>query len=319
MIRFMAGGVLVMNGWFKFHRKIFDNPVCNKDSEYFYVWCWILANAKYEDGERELFQNEDFVLQKGQLITTAKKISEKLNVNESKVNRILKKLENEKQIERRSTTKNTLISVVNWEQYQSDEKQNDKQVKNKWKTNEKQMTDEQQTGEEQMTNERKTDGKPSYYIKKERIEECKNDKECKENNNITVSNDTVCQTDVRQITEEWNKLSKYGIKQISSLNSSSQRYERLGARIKQYGKDSVLTAIEKIKQSDYLQGKSRNGWAITFDWFVRPNNFPKVLDGNYDNQNGGLLNGQSNRTVKMYNDRIVPGQSYSENEPLFPE
>lgn len=123
-----------MNGWFKFHRKIFDNPVCNKDSEHFYVWCWILANAKYEDGERALFKNEDIVLQKGQLITTTKEISKELNITESKVNRILKKLEIEKQIEKQTSTRNTLISVVNWEQYQSDEKQNEKQVKNKRKT-----------------------------------------------------------------------------------------------------------------------------------------------------------------------------------------
>ena len=24
------------------------------------------------------------------------------------------------------------------------------------------------------------------------------------------------------------------------------------------------------------------GWIITFDWFVRPNNFIKVLEGNYE-------------------------------------
>ena len=45
----------------------------------------------------------------------------------------------------------------------------------------------------------------------------------------------------------------------------------------------MLEAIDKIKESDYLQGKSNN-WQITFDWFIRPNNFPKVLDGNYDNR-----------------------------------
>ena len=45
-----------------------------------------------------------------------------------------------------------------------------------------------------------------------------------------------------------------------------------------------MKAIEKIKGSSFLQGKSksRRPWVITFDWFVLPNNFPKVLDGNYD-------------------------------------
>ena len=58
----------------------------------------------------------------------------------------------------------------------------------------------------------------------------------------------------------------------------------LSARIGQYGIDDVLGAIEKIKQSDFLQGRNNRNWTITFDWFVRPNNFPKVLDGNYGNR-----------------------------------
>lgn len=63
----------------------------------------------------------------------------------------------------------------------------------------------------------------------------------------------------------------------------------LTARIKEYGIENVLTAIENVKQSDFLQGRIGKGWTITFDWFVRPNNFPKVLEGNYSN--GGVTGG----------------------------
>lgn len=73
---------------------------------------------------------------------------------------------------------------------------------------------------------------------------------------ITVSKDTVRQTEVRQCVEAWNSLSEYGIKAISRLSSSSQRYQRLSARIKEYGLSSVLSAIEKVKGSSFLQGKS---------------------------------------------------------------
>ena len=58
----------------------------------------------------------------------------------------------------------------------------------------------------------------------------------------------------------------------------------------------MLTAIEKIKSSDFLCGKGGKGWVITFDWFVKPNNFIKVLEGNYDNkQDDGLGNGLENK------------------------
>ena len=49
-------------------------------------------------------------------------------------------------------------------------------------------------------------------------------------------------------------------------------------------------AIEQIKNSDFLQGKhSGRPWQITFDWLILPNNYPKVLEGNYKtalNKNG---------------------------------
>lgn len=101
--------------------------------------------------------------------------------------------------------------------------------------------------------------------------------------NITISKDIVCSTDVQRAVEEWNALSSIGIKPISKLTAGTKRSDSLKARIKQYGIDEVVRAIDRIRDSDFLQGKSTE-WIITFDWFVKPNNFIKVLDGNYDNQ-----------------------------------
>lgn len=154
-------------GWFKVHRQVFDNPICTKDAEYFFVWCYLLSEARYEE-ERVLFGKEEILLEKGQLITTTKEIASKLNISESKVVRILKRFEIEKQIEKRTSTKNTVISILSWDLYQESEEQNDKRVKNERKTSEK-----------PVTNERKTNGKPSYYIKedkKEINEEIKNER-----------------------------------------------------------------------------------------------------------------------------------------------
>lgn len=99
-----------------------------------------------------------------------------------------------------------------------------------------------------------------------------------------VSKDTIRQTDVQRCVEAWNRLSDCGIKPISKMTNSSKRYQSLVARIKEYGIDSVLEAINKIKFSKFLQGRSgsKRNWVVTFDWFVLPNNFPKVLEGNYD-------------------------------------
>ena len=102
----------------------------------------------------------------------------------------------------------------------------------------------------------------------------------KEENTLTASKDAVCSTEVQRVIQAWNAL---GISRINKIVPNTQRYNWLRKRIKDYGIDTVIEAIEKAKQSDWLMGKNKNGWTITFDWFIRPNNFPKVLDGNYDN------------------------------------
>jgi DNA-binding transcriptional MocR family regulator len=79
------------------------------------------------------------ILREGQLLTGLKKLSEKTGIAQATVYRILKYLENEKQIEQQKTTKYTVITILNWGRYQGSEKQNEKQMKNKWKTDEKQM------------------------------------------------------------------------------------------------------------------------------------------------------------------------------------
>ena len=94
-----------------------------------------------------------------------------------------------------------------------------------------------------------------------------------------VSNDTIRRTEVQRVVDAWNTLPV--VSRVTKLVPDSQRFKWLKARIRDYGIDEVLRAIDNVRNSPFLLGESKNGWTITFDWFVRPNNFPKVLDGNY--------------------------------------
>ena len=104
----------------------------------------------------------------------------------------------------------------------------------------------------------------------------------KNNINISLSKDNDRQTEVRQniqtAVNAWNSLECLGYSKISKMSSSSNRYKMLKARIMEYGIDDVLKAIENVKNSSYLKEQT---W-FAFDWFVRPNNFPKVLEGKYN-------------------------------------
>ena len=114
-------------------------------------------------------------------------------------------------------------------------------------------------------------------------------------NNISNSKELDCpsgseersvQAEVKEVISAWNKLSDYGIAPVKKIGSGSKRASCLRARLREYGIEDVLTAIANIRESDFLKGKNNRGWIITFDWFVLPTNFPKVLEGNYNNRNG---------------------------------
>lgn len=104
------------------------------------------------------------------------------------------------------------------------------------------------------------------------------------NNTYKAANTEKISVHIKTAISEWNKLSKFGVNSVTKIDTESRRYQYLDKRIKQYGIENVLNAIKSIPSSDFLIGKNKNGWCITFDWFVKPNNFPKVLDGNYGNK-----------------------------------
>lgn len=127
-----------MEGWIKLHRKTLDNPIITKDSDYLAVWIYLLLNTTHKEYD-VLFKGERVTLKRGQLLTGRKSISEKLKIDENKVQRILKSLENEHQIEQQKSNKNRLITIVSWDKYQQDEQQNEQQLNNKRTTTEQQV------------------------------------------------------------------------------------------------------------------------------------------------------------------------------------
>lgn len=97
---------------------------------------------------------------------------------------------------------------------------------------------------------------------------------------ITASKqeDAVPKEDIQKVIDSWNAMAeRTGLNKLTKLTAGSNRYKWLKARIIEYGMDDVLRAIRMIPDCTYILDK---GW-FNFAWFVRPSNFPKVLEGNY--------------------------------------
>lgn len=255
--------------WIKLNRKIQENFIWDFEKpRYALAWIDLLLMANYKD-KQIIFDGRAETIVRGSLITSMVKLSERWCMNRKTVKAFLDILHDAGMITYKISKRRTTIYITNYIEYQDFAAFKDESTG--------QVTgqpDGQVTG--QLT------GQPDGQLTGHNIRNKEGKKERMKEVN-TVSNDTVCSTDVQRVVEAWNSI---GISKVTKIIPGKTRDTLLKNRIREYGIDDVLRAIENVKGSSFLRGDNKNGWTITFDWFVKPNNFPKVLDGNYDNKNG---------------------------------
>ena len=107
-----------------------------------------------------------------------------------------------------------------------------------------------------------------------------------------------------EVAERFNDAVKgKQIQAIKKLNSF--RKSHIEARKTQYGKDAIFEVIEKASKSEFLNGCGRKGFVATFDWIIRPTNFLKVLEGNYDNKLIPTNNGTNDKQGTQANNGLL--------------
>tara|TARA_R110000824_G_scaffold107488_1_gene253804 strand:- start:11346 stop:12137 length:792 start_codon:yes stop_codon:yes gene_type:complete len=109
-------------GWIKLHRQTLDNPIVMKDGDHLAVWAYLMLKATHKSYD-VLWYGERKTLLPGQLIASRKSIATELKISESKVERILKKFINEKQIEQQTSNASRCISITKWLTFQESEQQ----------------------------------------------------------------------------------------------------------------------------------------------------------------------------------------------------
>ena len=93
--------------------------------------------------------------------------------------------------------------------------------------------------------------------------------------------------DFAAIKEYWNcRHDETGSAMRRLTLMSEQRKSNVRARLREVGGDEskIYKAIDIAMESDFMNGKNGKGWIASFDWIMCPANFPKVLEGNYTNE-----------------------------------
>lgn len=90
--------------------------------------------------------------------------------------------------------------------------------------------------------------------------------------------------DFEKVRQQFNRLMDG--KKIPSLKGkiAGQRRAFFEARVREYGITAAYRVMIKAARSGFLNGNGGRAWVANFEWIFRPNNFPKVLDGYYDEQ-----------------------------------
>lgn len=222
-------------GYLKLWRSILDKPIWKQSSaEQKAILITLLMMADY-GGSKWEFKGKQYQTKPGQFVTSLPSIVAECGkgVTVQNVRTALKRFEKLNFLTDESTKTNRLITIVNWEIYQSSD------ITTNSQTN-KQLTDDQQTPNRQLTSKEE--------VKKLRSKEIKN------------INHLHHQDDVSD--EDFKKIVDYYQHAIGMLNATDYNY--LSQDVDKFGKGIVCKAIQEAGKNSAQKYKYIN--SILIDW-----------------------------------------------------
>ena len=245
--------MIVLDGW------------VGHNEQYLKWWTWLRREASWT-GKTVWFGRQQVDLQARQVIVTVNLLVKQWNVSKPTVIRFLKRLENEKLIERQKDNHKTIITItpLGWA---------DLEVK------------------PEVTSEVKIDSEVDRQTYPQAYPAPFNDKKI---NNIAGGGARTREAAVAnnldsdvfdEIIDFFNDQMTGKIIPQVALKTPERRQalENLMATMG-IDKVSVKQAIMNAAASDFLNGKGQKGWVADFDWIMVPQHFQKVLENFYRNK-----------------------------------
>ncbi|MEY8192979.1 Replication protein O [Peribacillus simplex] len=143
-----------MQGWIKLHRQIQDHWLYQENRKFskYEAWLDLLMMVNHED-KKVVIGSEVIEVKRGQRITSIRKLCDKWGWSNTKVTQFLILLQNEGMIHLKSDNKKTLITINNYDFYQSNEDK--KATQNRHGNDEKQTQKHTNKNDKELKNEKK--------------------------------------------------------------------------------------------------------------------------------------------------------------------
>ena len=224
------------------------------------AWVDLISLAEFRDGTIYVHKAE-VKTKRGSVYVSIRKLAERWRWSVNKVIRFLKTLESQGKTETLNGSLINCISILNYDKYQGN---GDTDGDTDGDTLYTKNTKKEKNTKKIIAAKAASSGKPDVKATQARRRD---------------------EIDFKSFIEFFNSTMDAAGSQISRLHTiSDRRKAALNARTKEHGKQALATVVRKAAASDFLNGGGGRQFIATFDWLMRPNNFPKVLDGNYDNK-----------------------------------
>ncbi len=91
--------------------------------------------------------------------------------------------------------------------------------------------------------------------------------------------------ELHEIAKLWNELAHSSLPRVEKMTGKRTRAcKKLSSE--KLDMEDLRKAITKINSSSFLRGESERGWKANFDWFLKPENQTRALEGQYDDKGG---------------------------------
>lgn len=244
-----------MQGWIKLHRQIRDHWLY-KEKPYskFQAWIDLLLSANHET-KKVVLGNELIEVERGSFITSKRKLIDKWGWSNTKVDNFMNILLSDGMIEYKSDTKKTLVSIVNYEDYQNqnDTETTPKRHENTCKNDTKHLQKRTNKNDKNDKNEKNNNIKPFspkqvydedsvHYQLANRLYQkiLENNPEHKKPNLQKWANDVRLMMERDKRTEEqiaylidWVQADSFWKTVVLSISKLREKYDQLVIRIKE--------------------------------------------------------------------------------------
>lgn len=270
-----------MEGFILIHRAILD-------------WGWYTT-----PGMRHLFEHlimtgnykdsswHDIVVKRGQVITSRSKLARETGLTEKEVRTGLERLQKTGEIIMESTNKYSLITICNYDKYQGGNNHPSQQEANRRPA----------VGQQRATIEK------GNKVRTEDIDSSLRSESLSSDEPMTVNDDEI---NFLAFKEFFNRTMQEKNAVISTITDmTKKRCDAVQARCRKYEKEALHKVVINAAVSPFLNGENERSWVADFNWLFKPNNFVKVLEGNYNHDlptnnsfNYGPVNNNGYRTAE---------------------